>query len=200
MWSLPLFSKTIESETEGFGVTGFSNWTIDNNTFNGCGAGSSQADVFVAACAPIYDRTTGLPTKDGNPILSGQPFADGKITNNRFLQHNEPHHGVEMYGFDGLIVQHNTIEMVKSFAAGTAAVGASDVSGLCGDLCGSLDGFDVTSDNGAHVHGWAVDVKLSKPNISSYLPQLTNNGIQTAHFTPDYGEVRVTSYLVRHNN
>jgi hypothetical protein len=167
-----------------FESNGFANWTIDNNTFNGCGNGNS--DIFVAACAPIYDKTSGLPTKNGNPITVGQPFADGKIVNNHFLQHDEPHHAVEVYGFNGLVVQDNVIELVTdattssskiahptdtadSMAMGGADLLVRDAVGLCGDLCGSLDGFDVSSDYGAQIHGWVVDVKLSKPNISSYV-------------------------------
>ena len=95
--------------TKHFSQRSYENWTIDNNTFNGCGAGSTQADIFVAACAPIYDKTTGLPTKNGNPITVGQPFADGKIINNRFLQHDEPHHGVEMYLLRSIQERSHTI-------------------------------------------------------------------------------------------
>lgn len=60
-----------------FESNGFSNWSILNNTLIGCGAESTQADIFVAACAPIYNN--GLPTQNGNPITSGQPFANGRV-------------------------------------------------------------------------------------------------------------------------
>ena len=63
--------------------------------------------------------------------------------------------------------------------------GSRDALGLCGDLCGSLDGFDVSSDNGAHAHGWVVDAKLSKPNISSYVTiKVDGKEVLTALVTP----------------
>ena len=146
--------------------------TIENNTLSGCGAGATQSDIFVAACAPVYDPETGLPTKNGNPITVGQPFAMGRIAGNRFVQVEEPHHAVELYGFDGLVVEGNTIEQPKpvpaSLRASSAAQGRAKKSGLCEDVCGSFDRFDVSED-GATLGGWVVDIKLAKPNISSYV-------------------------------
>jgi hypothetical protein len=144
---------------------------ISNNTFYGCGAESTQSDIFVAACGPTYDVTTGLPTKNGNPIKVGQPFAQGRIVGNRFIQVDEPHHGVELYGFAGLDVSGNTITTSTSVTTASQRQHHSQRSNDddCGDLCGSFDGFDISHDSGARVFGWAVDAKLSKPNVSSFV-------------------------------
>ena len=80
-------------------------------------------------------------------------------------------------GFDGLTVRQNTItsESVPSTTQLSASLSPSQASvehahsGLCGDVCGSFDGFDISHAAGARVNGWAVDVKLLKPNISSYV-------------------------------
>lgn len=164
-----------------------------NNTFNGCAAsGGATPDIFVAACAPTF--ANGLPTQkasgqlsppflvrslpclslpqtvaaliQGSPISVGQPFADGAIVGNSFVQHGEPHHAVELYGFSGLKVGGNTVELIPS-SSSTSGVGVE--TELCGDVCGSFDGFDVTEQNGARVWGWAVDAKLTAPNMSSYV-------------------------------
>lgn len=146
-----------------------------NNTFVGCGAGSTQADIFVAACAPIYNN--GLPTQNGNPIQSGQPFANGRIVANRFVQPGPPHQAVQLYGFDGLVVQDNVLTNPPATAdpvAHSAEISPPSRSNvfntrdkLCNGLCSSFDGFDV-SQSGAVMNGWVVDTDLTK-NISSYI-------------------------------
>lgn len=149
---------------------GFKNWSVLDNLFIGCAAGGGATpDIFVAACAPTY--VDSLPTKNGNAITVGQPFADGKIVGNHFIQHGEPHHAVELYGFSGLKVQGNTVELAasSSLPIESPTYALESVVGLCGDVCGSFDGFDVTEQNGARVWGWAVDVKLTAPNVSSYV-------------------------------
>ena len=161
------------SHSYWFESGGFSNWSIINNTFHGCGAGGAgDSDIFVAACAPIYNAQ-GLPTKNGNPITSGQPFAQGTIFNNTFIQAYAPHHAVELYGFNGLRVQSNTIELMPNALEAVRSYSSTVSSGarseLCADLCGSFDGFSVSNQQGARVWGWAVDTKLAKPNISSHI-------------------------------
>lgn len=159
---------------------GFRNWSIINNTFNGCGAESSQADIFVAACGPTYDAQ-GLPTKNGAPIKVGQPFSAGKVIGNQFLQHDEPHHAVEMYGFNGLEVLNNTIKLIESSRLNAflnhSGLATDVLTTLCTDFCGNFDGFDVSQDDGARVFGWVVDAGLRHGNVSS-LVSVSVDGVE----------------------
>ena len=71
-----------------FEANGFTNWSLINNTLIGCGAEATQADVFVAACAPSW-QPDGQPLEtpnSGGPVTVGQPFANLKIKGNRFVQ------------------------------------------------------------------------------------------------------------------
>lgn len=94
-------STCVEAWPDGcfwFESNGFSNWTLRNNTFLRCvndadgplEAGTS--DIFIAACAPPFDNATGMPidmshnSNLGHPISEGQPFANGVIESNTFIQ------------------------------------------------------------------------------------------------------------------
>jgi hypothetical protein len=184
------FGTDVHSSWRRFESNGFSNWSVLNNTLIGCGAGSTQADIFVAACAPIY--VDGLPTKNGNPIQSGQPFANGRIVANRFVQPGPPHQAIQLYGFDGLVVQDNQLTNPRAPATADTLPRPATVStksgssttldvwaGLCNGLCSSFDGFDV-SPSGAVLNGWVVDTDLTK-NVSSYVSiQVDGEEVMTA--------------------
>lgn len=149
---------------------GFKNWTLKDNLFDNCGsagggAGTPSSDVFVAACAPHWAE--GKPTAQGDPILVGQPFQDGAIVGNTFLQRSSTHAAVELYGFDGLLVRNNAVTASGRAAKGRHGLGAVRTR-QCSGLCDSFDGFSVTT-KGVSVHGWIVDTALKAPQVSSPL-------------------------------
>ena len=84
---LPRSSQAFPDGCFWFESSGFTNWTLSNNTFRGCdyGAGHGAADVVVAACAPAWDGN-GEPTKQGSPVAAGQPFANVTIDSCLFDQ------------------------------------------------------------------------------------------------------------------
>ena len=161
-----------------FESNGFRNWTIQGNVLDNCGGGSGGAgtppsDIFVAACTPHWVDGQPAANGQGDPITTGQPFQDGAVTGNTFIQRGEAHAAVELYGFDGLVVKGNDIiSPVSDFGSGPGALQARHLLHLhtsqCSGLCDSLDGFAV-AEKEATVHGWIVDTTLKAPTVSSSL-------------------------------
>ena len=144
-----------------FESNGFTNWSIVNNTLDGCGMTSTQADIFVAACAPNWGPD-GLPLSQGNPITVGQPFADGSIVGNNFIQRTGVHPAVELYGFAGLKVNGNDVTAPDDVSSAQMGSEYRSPSGLYS----SFDRFDIRRTSGT-VSGWIVDTTLKPPAISS---------------------------------
>ena len=158
-----------------FESNGFKNWTIQNNTLEGCGGG---ADIFVAACAPNWGPD-GLPTSDGNPITVGQPFADGAIVDNRFVQSNNVHSAVQLYGFDGLTITNNQIIAPAAELHAKPSLSTDKHVGLCSGLCSSFDNFDITSTR-AMLGGWVVDTALGSNSSSTVIFKVDGAVVATA--------------------
>jgi hypothetical protein len=182
-----------------FESNGFRNWTLRNNTFNGClsdndgPAEGGTSDVFVAACAPSFDNITGEPltahydSRYQTPITVGQPFADGALEGNRFIQHGgKQRTAIELVGFDGLRVVNNTITMSGS-SVDPSTIGVESAFGTMksvggpphghGGITGSLDGFTVHVGPGvdpefADVSGWIYDPLLANKSVISNTIQI----------------------------
>ena len=193
-----LFNRTgstcVEAWPDGcywFESNGFRNWTLRNNTFLSCVSDSDgpleagTSDVFVAACAPPFDNATGKPvdmshnSNLGHPINNAQPFADGVIDSNHFVQQRDRGKRValDLHGFDGLLVLNNVVQLTDSpppsRAAGLLKAPGPPAHSGVGGITGSLDGFSVHSGPGvdpqyASVSGWVYDpLRINASAVSS---------------------------------
>ena len=153
----------------------FQNWTLRNNTFEGCGTNIGDAeDIFVAACSPRWDEVTGLPIGDGSGdnVKVGQPFAGGAIVGNRFIQPDGAHPAIKLFGFAGLLIQDNHIVAPPMAVSTTDPFARVSMGGADPGIMGSLDGFDVetgrdVSPHRAEMFGWVVDRALANTSVSS---------------------------------
>lgn len=145
-----------------FEANGFSNWSLINNTLIGCGAEATQADVFVAACAPSW-QPLEAPNSGGGPVTVGQPFANLTIKGNRFVQRS-PSAALQLFGARGLTLFDKLVELMPQQEK-PVHVQAEQTA-----ISGHLDGFDVTLTQ-ALLHGWAIGHALSSAthNYSSHV-------------------------------
>lgn len=176
----------------------FANWTLRNNTFLGCGAEATQADVFVAACAPTWNAGQPLETPStGGPVREGHPFANVTVVGNVFLQ-DTPHVALQLFGSDGLRLVNNTVECVACGQlesggrhnynyehAKTATARASAPRSVVqnkrnqiqpSSVSGHLDSVDLAPSGGI-LSGWVVDPALSFPGPVSSNVTLIVDGV-----------------------
>lgn len=153
-----------------FEAGAFHNWTVHNNTLSGCG---DMGDVFVAACAPNWDKN-GNPLSSGDPVTVGQPFRDIFITGNRFVQ-KTPHEAVAIWGSDGLTIADNVVSLIHGEPVvrwtGLAASAA---------LEGSFDGFALQPGGELELHGWVVDTALPATTPSNVSIEVDGHTVTTA--------------------
>ena len=137
-----------------FESNGFTNWTVQNNTFLGCSAGSpgSGADIYVANCVPEWSN--GLPLPQGSEGTVGQAFSQMAVVNNRFVQ-DEPHQMVALWGISGLRVTGNRVTVPSS-----PLEEASSDPHHSAAIMGNFDGFTCTAEQTV-VTGWVVDQALT---------------------------------------
>lgn len=154
-----------------FEAGGFHNWTIQNNTLQGCGAAyDGMGDVFVAACAPNWNNDL-TPMSSGNPVTVGQPFKDIAVLSNRFLQ-SDPRTAVAIWGSAGLTIVNNSVELHNQDWAPQPPAPNS--------LEGSFDGFALQPDGELEVHGWVVDTMLPATTSSNVTIQVDGQDVLTA--------------------
>ena len=199
----------IQADPDGcwwFEGDAFANWTLRNNVFLGCGSEATQADVFVAACAPTWQAGQPLETPStGGPVMLGQPFANLTVVGNRFLQET-PHAALQLFGSDGLSLVNNTVTCVSTTrrsidgrdldgenrydntrTAQSSALTASSGAALSvvestralmhlSSVSGHLDSVDL-SPSGGTLSGWAVDPALSFPGPVSSNVTVTVDGV-----------------------
>ena len=158
-----------------FEANGFTNWTLQNNTMIGCGAEATQADIFVAACAPSW-QPDGQPLETANtggPVTVGQPFANLTIRGNRFVQRS-PSAALQLFGTNGLTLVGNEVELMSHQQQQVPAHEFGQAEHW--SISGHLDGFDVTAAS-AVLHGWAVDrARSSAEHNYSSLITITIDG------------------------